>query len=128
MAEVFKETGTVWENYAPESAKPGNWAKPDFVGWSAVGPIAQLIENYIGITLDVPANTIYWNLLSTEKLGLRNVRFGDSDIEIFCDERKSVEDPVNITVQTSKPFTLKMNNGRKIINQQIEPGKQKFTL
>ena len=128
MAAIFKETGTVWENYSPESVEPGNLAKADFVGWSAVGPIAQLIENYIGITLDVPENTIYWNLLSIEKLGLRNVRFGDSDIEIFCDQRKSLKDPVNITVQTSKPFELKINTGLKTVSKIIEPGKQKFTI
>jgi hypothetical protein len=128
MAAIFKETGTVWENYSPESVKPGNLAKADFVGWSAVGPIAQLIENYIGITLDVPKNTIYWNLLSIEKLGLRNVRFGDSDIEIFCDQRESLKDPVNITVQTSKPFELKINTGLKTVSKIIEPGKQKFTI
>lgn len=128
MAAVFKETGTVWENYSPEFSKPGNWAKPDFVGWSAVGPIAQLIENYIGITFDVPANTIHWNLLSTEKLGLRNVRFGESDIEIFCDERKSLKDPVNITVQTSKPFELQIITGGKTISKKIKAGKQKFTI
>ncbi len=128
MAAVFKETGTVWENYSPESVEPGNLAKPDFVGWSAVGPIAQLIENYIGITLDVPANTIYWNLLSTEKLGVSNLLFSNTPIEIFCNERKSLNDPINITVQTSTPFILIINNGEKIITKNIEIGKNKFTL
>ena len=128
MATVFEETGTVWENYAPEFVEPGNLAKPDFVGWSAVGPIAQLIENYIGITLDVPANTVYWNLLSTEKLGLSNLHFGSSSIEIFCNERKSLNDPIEITVQTSTPFILIINNGEKAVTKNIEIGEQKFTL
>jgi glycogen debranching enzyme len=128
MSEVFKETNTVWENYAPETVEPGNLAKPDFVGWSAVGPIAQLIENYIGITLDIPANTIYWNLLSTEKLGIRNINFNNSLVEIYCDERKSLNDPIKITVQTSTPFILIINNGEKTITKNIEIGKNKYTL
>lgn len=128
MSTVFKETNTVWENYAPESIAPGNLAKPDFVGWSAVGPIAQLIENYIGITLDVPENIVYWNLLSTEKLGVSNLLFGSTPIEIFCNERKSFDDPIEITVQTSTSFILIVNNGKNKVTKNIEIGKQKFTL
>ncbi|MBC8489803.1 MAG: hypothetical protein H8D45_27625 [Bacteroidetes bacterium] len=128
MSAVFKETGTVWENYAPEFVEPGNLAKPDFVGWSAVGPITQLIENYIGITLDVPANTVYWNLLSTEKLGVRNLLFDNEPIEIFCNQRESLNDPIEITTQTSLPFILIINNGEKTVTKSIEAGKHKFTL
>ncbi len=128
MATVFEETGTVWENYAPETIEPGNLAKPDFVGWSAVGPITQLIENYIGITLDVPANTVYWNLFFTEKLGVGNLLLGNTPIEIFCNERKSLNDPIEITAQTSIPFILIINNGNKIVTKNVETGKQNFTL
>jgi hypothetical protein len=128
MSEIFKETNTVWENYAPETVEPGNLAKADFVGWSAVGPIAQLIENYIGITLDVPTNTIHWNLLSTEKLGVSNLLFNNTPIEIVCNERKSLNDPIKITVQTSMSFILIINNGEKTVTKNIKIGKQKFTL
>ena len=34
MGKVFAQTGTVWENYAPDALAPGNPAKGDFVGWS----------------------------------------------------------------------------------------------
>ena len=128
MAVVFKETNTVWENYSPETAKPGNMAKPDFVGWTALGPIAQLIENYIGITLDAPANIVNWNLLSTEKLGVRNLHLGNTPLEIFCKKRKSLQDPIEITVQTSKPFTLKINNGKKTEIRNIKAGKEQIIL
>ena len=36
VLQVFQKTGTVWENYAPESAAPGEPAKPDFVGWTGL--------------------------------------------------------------------------------------------
>ncbi|MEA1875387.1 MAG: trehalase family glycosidase [Bacteroidota bacterium] len=128
MSAVFKETGTVWENYAPEAAEKGNLARPDFVGWSAVGPITELIENYIGITLDVPANTVYWNLLSTEKLGVRNLLFGNAPIELFCNQRESLDDRIEITTQTSKSFILIINNGEKTVTKKIKAGKHKFRL
>src|SRR5687767_2255907 len=40
VVSVFQETGTLWENYAPERPAPGNRAKSDFVGWSGLAPIA----------------------------------------------------------------------------------------
>lgn len=128
MSAVFKDTGTVWENYSPETEEPGNPAKPDFVGWSAVGPIAQLIENYIGITPDVPANTIHWNLLSPQEMGIRNIQFGDFPVEIVCDRRNSIEDPVDITVKTSKSFNLRINCGKKIETRIIEPGTRRYRI
>ncbi|MCK4504937.1 MAG: hypothetical protein KAW14_04925, partial [Candidatus Aegiribacteria sp.] len=128
MSAVFRDTGTVWENYSPETEEPGNPAKPDFVGWSAVGPITQLIENYIGITLDVPANTIHWNLLSPQEMGIRNIQFGDFPVEIVCDRRNSIEDPIDITVKTSKSFNLRINYGKNIETRIIEPGTRRYRI
>lgn len=49
IGRVFPETGTLWENYAPDSAKRGKPAKQDFVGWSGIGPILYLLEYGIGL-------------------------------------------------------------------------------
>jgi hypothetical protein len=124
---VYQSTGTVWENYSPEFIKPGKpWAKPDFVGWSALGPIAQLIEFYIGIKLNVPHNKINWELLTTESVGLRNLKFGDSFIELIAAERVRLEDEIQISVRTSKEFVLCLNNGKKLFKKNIPPGKHEF--
>lgn len=37
---VYNNTGTFWENLAPESPVPGNPAGPDFCGWAGLGPVA----------------------------------------------------------------------------------------
>lgn len=37
---LFEKTGTVWENYSPESAEIPSKGDPDFCGWSALAPIA----------------------------------------------------------------------------------------
>ncbi|MEX2606568.1 MAG: trehalase family glycosidase, partial [Kiritimatiellia bacterium] len=37
---VFQQTGTFWENVAPEFPAYGNPSRPDFCGWSALIPIA----------------------------------------------------------------------------------------
>jgi hypothetical protein len=40
VGEVFRKTGTFWENYAPDALSPGSQSRPDFCGWTALVPIA----------------------------------------------------------------------------------------
>jgi len=40
VVTVFQKTGTIWENYAPQTIAAGAPARKDFVGWSGLGPIA----------------------------------------------------------------------------------------
>lgn len=52
--QVFVDTGTIWENLAPEllvggpgrqaAAVPGDISKGDFVGWGGIGPVAVFFE------------------------------------------------------------------------------------
>lgn len=44
VEEVFRLTGTLWENYAPEGAWYGWPVKPDFCGWTAAVPISVYRE------------------------------------------------------------------------------------
>ncbi len=44
VAEVYKKTKTFWENYAPDSLMPGNQARPDFCGWTAIPPVTLYRE------------------------------------------------------------------------------------
>jgi len=37
---VFEETGTLWENYAPDAISRGNRSQPDFVGWTGLATTA----------------------------------------------------------------------------------------
>ena len=48
VAEVFKTTGTFWENYAPDRIAPGDSSRPDFCGWTALAPIT-LWHDYIKV-------------------------------------------------------------------------------
>lgn len=128
MSAVFQGTGTVWENYAPEYTKPGQPAKGDFVGWSADGPIAQLIENYIGININVPQNSIRWNLLSTEQLGLRNIMLGDSMVELIAEERNRSGAPITITAQTDKAFRLTLHDGNRSWERTITPEAKEYVF
>jgi glycogen debranching enzyme len=112
MAEVFKTTGTVWENYSPEHMTPGNPSKRDFVGWSACGPIALLIENVLGFRPDGVSNTLHWNLRLAEPHGIRRLRFGKITADLLYDGAGVV------TVTTDLPFVLTLN-ARQI---ELKPG------
>lgn len=128
VSTVFQETGTVWENYAPESASPGEPASPDFVGWSADGPIAQLIEYYIGIRPDVPSNRIDWMLLTDEKVGVRNLDFGGVTIHLVAEGRVSTEAPIDLTLRTPRSFTLCLQDGENTVEVDVEPSKQAYRV
>jgi len=38
--DLLLESGTIWENIAPEKAAAGHWSGPDFCGWSGLGSVA----------------------------------------------------------------------------------------
>ncbi|MFQ6615136.1 MAG: trehalase family glycosidase, partial [Fidelibacterota bacterium] len=119
MAQVFKETGTVWENYAPESLEPGNPAKGDFVGWTGSGPIALLIENILGLRTDGVRQHLTWRLKRVDRHGIENLKVGDVQVSVICEGRESSDSPAVLKVASNKPFTLTV----------IHPsGEETFTL
>jgi glycogen debranching enzyme len=107
MAAVFKDTGTVWENYAPEAPlRPGKPAKRDFVGWTGDGPIALLIENILGFRADGVRHRLLWRLTRTDRHGIERLHVGDATISAICAARADASAPAVIAVTTDQPFTL----------------------
>jgi hypothetical protein len=76
VVAVFEKTGTVHENYAPESAAPGAPSKPDFVGWTGLPPIAVLLEYVFGLRPDAAAGRLLWDVRLTDAHGVRRYPFG----------------------------------------------------
>lgn len=126
---VFRDQETVYENYSPEYVRPGQpWSRSDFVGWSADGPIAQLIEHYIGIKPDVPNNKIRWDLLTIEEVGLENLKLGDATLSLKASEREAPDDPVELTLQTDQPYTLELHTEYNTYLKRITPGTHNVTF
>jgi glycogen debranching enzyme len=122
ITRIFKETGTVWENYSPDAVKPGTPAKRDFVGWSGLGPILYLIEYAIGIRVDAPSNTITWHLRSPQRVGLEKLRFGKTTASLVCDA-PNPQGKRTLRVQADNPFRLKLVY-REIVRQVDIPAGQ----
>ncbi len=69
VVKVFNQTGSLWENHAPDQVK-GNDHK-DLVGWSGLVPISVLFEYIFGIRPNVPENTIVWDIRTKDEFGIR---------------------------------------------------------
>jgi glycogen debranching enzyme len=125
---VFLETGTFFENYAPEYPAPGNPARADFVGWTGCGPIQLLIENIIGIKTDAAGQRIIWKLTRSDKHGLRNLFLADNTIDLIYLPGQNDSDAAAIAVNCQAPFSLEIHANGEIIRYQIAQGKQRLTL
>jgi glycogen debranching enzyme len=104
---VFEQTGTLWENYAPERTAPGNRAKGDFVGWSGLAPVAGLFEYVMGLRADPPSGLLLWDVRLLESHGIRDYPFGrEGVLDLSCEARNSVEEEPEIRVHSTVPLEL----------------------
>jgi glycogen debranching enzyme len=118
VVQVFTDTGTVWENYAPESAAPGKPAKPDFTGWSGIGPVAVLIEEVFGLRLDVPARRLVWDLRLTDEHGIAALPFGrHGTVDVRVAARADAMDEPRIEASATCRVTLEVrwHGGSRVI-------------
>ncbi len=110
MFETYRtiEPHTIWECYSPTEAKPGTYAKkpgysrPEFCGWSALGPISLFIEDIIGVKqADAFANRLVCDFPAAPvgRVGVENYRFGN----VVCD---IVATACDIAIESNAPFTL----------------------
>ncbi len=128
VSRVYQATGTIWENYAPDAAAPGTPAKPDFVGWSGLGPILNLIEYAIGLRVDAPAGRLTWTLRSTHRAGVENLIFGPHRCTLIADARPSPDAPVRIQIETRKPINLTVILPTGVSEQCLCSGSQVLTF
>ena len=121
IVEVYKQSGTVYENYAPESVSKGNPAKADFVGWTGLAPISIAFEYLFGIHPDAQNQTIVWNVNLTERHGIKQYPLGDATVELVCNARESEGEQPIIKIKSDKPITLIVNcNGKSTVYEKVK--------
>ena len=119
VVEVFKDTNTLFENYAPEfvnNSKPsqGDPAMADFVGWSGISPISILFEFVFGIKPDAGNNRIVWDVTLLDKHGIEQYPFKtDGEITLICEARDSENEKPQITFDSNIPIELEVIWGEK---------------
>ena len=107
VTEVFNETGTLWENYAPEHPAPGKPAKPNFVGWTGLSPIAITIEHLFGIHGDAGAKKITWRVSLTERHGVVRYPINDGTVDLICPAHEVGEEP-EIEIRADTPLIVEV--------------------
>lgn len=109
IVKVYKDTGTLWENYSAETSKQGNPAKKDFVGFGGVPPIAVLFEYVFGIRSDVEKASLIWDVRLLEEHGVENFPFGaDGIINLKCKARLSKDEKPEIDITSNIPINVEM--------------------
>jgi glycogen debranching enzyme len=107
VVRVFEDTGTLWENYAPEGAAPGEPARPDFVGWSGLAPVAGLFEYVLGLRADAPNGRLLWDVRLLEEHGVWRYPFGrEGVLDLLCAARGSVGEEPRVRASSSVPLEL----------------------
>ena len=132
--QEVKDSHTIWECYAPDFAQPATrWdgeylCRPDFVGWSGLGPIALLLENVIGLQPSAPRDVLYWNLRLREMHGVENYQFGDNTIDIICLKNGLPVEPAEIKITTNSPFRLVISSQVGVKEFAIEAGENNLEI
>ncbi len=117
---------TIWETYSPTRPKPaslkephpGKFVRPDFCGWSALGPINLVIENVLGFHADAPNRTLEWKIHHSFRHGIRRLKFGTVTCSLETDGQKEIR------IHSDSSFVLKL--GRTTIP--ISAGKRILPL
>lgn len=128
VAEVYKNTGTIWENYSPEYPKPGKPAAKDFVGWSGIGPIMYLLEYGIGLKPDASRNELLWELTTAGRIGCDRFRFNGHTVSLVAEPLPGEPKKVRLTIQSDGNFTLKVAIGNTDKSFAVTHGRQQFTV
>ena len=127
MCAVYKATGTIWQAYSAESDAYCDASKPNFVGWSGLGPIELLIEDVLGIQADGLQKRIDWRLARIDRHGIENLRFGEITASLIASRRKDPNSPAEIMVTTDRPFELCVyGHTRKVF--QVPAGKHSYRV
>jgi hypothetical protein len=124
MGRVFQQTGTIWENYAPDAAAPGKPAKNDFAGWSGIGPILYLFEYAIGLKANARENELTWDLRSPARQGCQRFRFKGHVISLVAEPVAPKGKRFRVTVKSDGAFKLRLVHQSRSKSVSVKAGEQ----
>lgn len=119
VQEVYETTGTFWENYSPEHTKPGDPAKPDFIGWSGLPPIAVFLEYILGLRpVDPLKGKLLWDIRETDEIGVDKYPLGPTaSLSLHCAARASESKEPQVNVVSDAPVEVEVHwrTGSKVV-------------
>lgn len=118
VVKVFKDTGSIWENYPPDYISSGNADKKDFVGWSGLAPILYLIEFKIGLKADALKEQVTWSINSKEELsGCENYWFFGNTASFYA---RNKEGKISLDIKTKDKFKLQVKHLGKVYDYFVD--------
>ncbi|HTY38279.1 MAG TPA: trehalase family glycosidase [Bacteroidota bacterium] len=132
VADVFSETGTIWENYSPDEKKPGRHADSalvarDFVGWSGIAPILYFLEYGIGLKPNAERNELSWRIDSPSRLGCERYRFNGHVVSLVASGRRE-NGKLKVSVDSDGSFILRIIQGDKEFVWNVKKGQNEFDV
>ncbi|TDL61165.1 alpha,alpha-trehalase [Rhodococcus qingshengii] len=110
VVKVFKDTGTIWENYAPDAVTEGDANNVDFVGWSGIAPILYFLEYRLGIVGNAPLNELTWNIdPSMGEIGCNRYWFAGKTVNLHAIPQS--KGSLKVEAESDGPLTLKLKHG-----------------
>jgi hypothetical protein len=84
LYDVWSDTGKLWENYSSEApSRRGSTSQPDYC-WTALGPIALLLEILLGFEVDAVSGTVRWHIPPSPRgegsIGVRRLPVGSARV------------------------------------------------
>ena len=119
VVRTFTETGTLYENYSPETGGRGNPAKDEFVGWTGLAPISVLFEYVFGIRPKALENKIIWNVNLTERHGIRRYPFKGGSLTLLCDARADNNTVPAFELYSEVPVTVEIHVAGKTLTYEL---------
>jgi len=128
MGQVFQQTGTIWENYAPDAPQPGRPAKADFVGWSGIGPILYLLEYAIGLKPDAAENKLVWDVNAATVSGCNRYRFNGRVVSLKAEPIAGATQRLKISILSDGRFKLQVRCGGREKTYAVRKGQQTISF
>lgn len=119
VVRTFTETGTLFENYSPETGGRGNPAKDEFVGWTGLAPISVLFEYVFGIRPKALENKIIWHVNLTERHGIRRYPFKGGSLTLICDARADNKTVPAFELESDVPVTVEIHVAGRTLTYEL---------
>ncbi|HWP04754.1 MAG TPA: hypothetical protein VNN72_03380, partial [Polyangiaceae bacterium] len=104
----FERTGSIWEHHAPDAPAEGRGRK-DFVGWTAITPIAVLFEYVLGFRADAVNGELFWDLRRTDEHGVYRYPFGaEGSVDLIAAARADANERPALTIKSNVAFRLRV--------------------
>lgn len=126
-AAVCADTGTFFDNYAPDAPAPGRPARADCVGAGGVGPITLLLEFGVGLRANAPLDQLRWSVETVEPCGCDRYFFRGTRVKLLCDGRRSLADPLRVRVEAGRPLRLAVATGGRELEREVR-GRVEFEV